>query len=45
MTAQPRINVEKAKDIREKILLTMEGKTTYADKFQKADKAVTSGQL
>ena len=41
MTAQPRVNVEKAKDVRKKILLTKEGKTTYANKFQKADKAVT----
>ena len=41
MTAQPRVNVEKAKDVRKKILLTMEGKNTYANKFQKADQAVT----
>ena len=42
MTAQPQVNVEKAKDIREKILSIMEGKTTHAYKFQKADQAVTS---
>ena len=41
MTAQPQVNVEKAKDIREKILSIMEGKTTHAYKFQKADQAVT----
>ena len=33
--------LKRQKTLGKKILLTMEGKTTYANKFQKADNAVT----